>query len=396
MLLVDRRALLAIPSLWRLGFRPFFLGGSLFAVVAIGAWIAVLLGVLPEWQPLGGWLAWHRHEMLFGFAVAIVAGFLLTAVQNWTGRPGVSGTPLIWLAGLWLAARLGWLFGAPLALVGPLELALLPALAFFIGRSLWQVRQVRNYPILAVLLLLALADVQSVVGLAIGNEDWQRSSVLAAIWLVTALMTLIGGRVIPFFTQRGLGRQQQVPAWPWLDNALLAGTLLLAVLTAFGLTLQAHPLLALLFGVLAVGHCIRLARWWDRDLWRVPLLWSLHLAYFWIAVAFAGMALFHLGLGFSSSLALHALTVGGIGGLILAMIARVSLGHTGRPLQPPAAMGWAFALLNLGTVGRVFVSAWLPLPGLAIAAGCWVAAFGLFAWHYGPMFWKPRVDGQPG
>ncbi|MNZ43431.1 NnrS protein [compost metagenome] len=396
MLLVDRRVLLAIPPLWRLGFRPFFLGGSLFAIVAIAAWISVLLGLLTAWQPLGGWLGWHRHEMLFGFVVAIIAGFLLTAVQNWTGRPGVSGRPLIWLAGVWLAARLGWLFGAPLALVIPLELAFLPAVAFFIGRSLWQVRQVRNYPVLAMLLLLALADAQSMLGLAIGNEGWQRSSELAAIWLITGMMTLIGGRVIPFFTQRGLGRQQQVPAWPWLDNALLIGTLLLAVLTAGGLTLQAHIALVPLFGALAVGHLLRLVRWQDRDLWQVPLLWSLHLAYFWIAMAFVGMTLFHLGLNFSSSLALHALTVGGMGGLILAMIARVSLGHTGRPLQPPAAMSWAFALLNLGVLARVFVAAWLPLQGLALAAICWVLAFLLFAWFYAPMFWQPRVDGQPG
>ncbi|TLP73320.1 short-chain dehydrogenase [Pseudomonas nitroreducens] len=396
MLLVDRKALLTIPPLWRLGFRPFFLGGAVFALIAIAAWAAVLLGVLPTWQPLGGWLAWHRHEMLFGFAAAIIAGFLLTAVQTWTGRPGVSGKPLMVLSLVWLAARVGWLVGAPLWLVTLLELAFMPALAFFIGRSLWQVRQKRNYPIIAVLSLLTLADALVMAGVWTGNDAWQRGGALGALWLVAALMGLIGGRVIPFFTQRGLGRTAQVPAWNWLDNSLLGGTMLVAVLSAVGIGLTPHPLVGLLFAALAVGHLIRLWRWYDRDYWGVPLLWSLHLAYLWMMLAPAGMALWNFLPTFNVSLAIHALTVGGVGGLILAMVARVSLGHTGRPLQPPKVMSWAFALLNLGVVARVLLVMWWPLEGLSIAAACWVVAFLMFAWHYGPMFWKPRLDGQPG
>lgn len=395
MLLLDRRVLLAIPPLWRLGFRPFFLGGALFAALAVPLWLAALFG-LPGWQPLGGWLGWHRHEMLFGFALAIVAGFLLTAVQNWTGRPGLNGSPLRVLAGLWLAARLAWLFGAPWWLAAVLELAFAPALAWFVGRSLVQVRQVRNYPVLAILLLFTLADVEVMAGLSTGNEVWQRGGVFAALWLVAALMTLIGGRVIPFFTQRGLGRTAQVPAWPWLDWVLFLGTLLLALLSALGLTLQPGPLLAPLFGLLATGHLLRLGRWYDRDLWRVPLLWSLHLAYAWMAVALVGLTLSALSFGIPSSLPLHALTLGGIGGLILAMIARVTLGHTGRALQPPAAMGWAFALLNLGVAARVLLVPWMPLAGLILAALCWASAFLVFAWYYGPMLWSARADGQPG
>lgn len=396
MLLVDRAALLAVPPLWRLGFRPFFLGGAVFALLAVATWAAVLLGLLPAWQPLGGWLAWHRHEMLFGFAAAVVAGFLLTAVQTWTNRPGVSGRPLMLLSLLWLAGRLGWLVGAPLWVVTPLELAFLPALAYFIGRSLWAVRQHRNYPVIVVLGLLTLADALVMAGVWTGNDDWQRGGTLGALWLVAALTGLIGGRVIPFFTQRGLGRTAQVPAWNWLDNSLLTGTLLVAVLTAIGFGLTPRPLMGALFAALAVGHGIRLWRWYDQGYWRVPLLWSLHLAYLWMLLAPAGMALWHVAPFFNPSLAVHALTVGGVGGLILAMVARVSLGHTGRPLQPPRSMAWAFALLNLGAVARVLLVVWWPLEGLSIAAVCWVAAFLLFAWHYGPMFWKPRVDGQPG
>ncbi|HYQ38146.1 MAG TPA: NnrS family protein, partial [Pseudomonas sp.] len=344
MQLVDRKALLQIAPLWRLGFRPFFLAGTAFAALAIPLWLGVLAGWWPAWQPAGGALAWHRHEMLFGFGTAIIAGFLLTAAQNWTGRPGPSGRPLAALALLWLAARLAWLFGAPLWLLIPLELAFLPAVAVLLGRMLWAVRQVRNYPTVGVLALLTLADLLVMLGLARGNELWQRQGVIAALWLVAVMMGLIGGRVIPFFTQRGLGRPAQVPALPWLECLAQGGLVLVAVLTASGLALQPRPWLGGLFALVALAHGVRLARWHDAGLWRVPLLWSLHLAYAWLVIALAGQALWHFGLLSNASLALHALAVGSVGGLILGMVARVSLGHTGRPLQPPAAMAWAFAL----------------------------------------------------
>lgn len=186
---------------------------------------------------------------------------------------------------VWLAARVGWLVGAPLWLVTALELAFMPALAFFIGRSLWQVRQKRNYPIIAVLSLLTLADALVMAGVWTGNDGWQRGGALGALWLVAALMGLIGGRVIPFFTQRGLGRTAQVPAWNWLDNSLLGGTMLVAVLSAAGFGLNPHPLMGMLFAALAAGHLIRLWRWYDKDYWGVPLLWSLHLAYLWMLLA---------------------------------------------------------------------------------------------------------------
>ncbi len=232
MQVLDRSRLMAIPPIWRLGFRPFFLGGALFAVLAIALWLAALAGLWSGWQPVGGWLAWHRHEMLFGFGVAIIAGFLLTAVQTWTGVPGLQGKPLALLAGLWLAARLAWLFDAPLALLLVLQLSFLPLLAWAIGRSLWRVRQKRNYPVVGLLLLLTLADALVLLGLFEGNDDWQRRASIAALWLIAGMMNLIGGRVIPFFTQRGLGRQQQVPAIAWLDNGILLGCVLVALLRA--------------------------------------------------------------------------------------------------------------------------------------------------------------------
>ncbi|WP_460124141.1 NnrS family protein [Pseudomonas sp. S2_C03] len=396
MQVLERSKALAIPPLLRLAFRPFFLGGCLLALLAIPLWLAAFSGSIVNWQPAGGWLGWHRHELLFGFGLAIIAGFLLTAVQTWTSRPGLSGQPLAALAVVWLLARVAWLVNVPWALLAVLELAFPLAVAALMGFTLWKVRQKRNYPIVAVLLLLAAADAVSLYGLLAGHEGWQRQGVLGGIWLVAAMMGLIGGRVIPFFTQRGLGRKDAVVPWAWLDWLLLIGSPLVAVLYAAGPALYANVWVGVLFAVLGVGHLIRLVRWHDRGLWQVPLLWSLHLAYGWLALACLGMAAWHFGAPINPSLAVHCLTIGAMGGLVLAMIARVSLGHTGRPLEPPQGMTLAFILLNLGCLSRVGLVLLFPLAALWIAGACWALAFALYTWRYAPMLLRARVDGHPG
>ncbi|SFI26295.1 MULTISPECIES: NnrS family protein [unclassified Pseudomonas] len=388
---LDRRKAMSITPLFRLAFRPFFLGACLLAALAVPLWLLALGGMTGSWQPAGGWLAWHRHELLFGFGLAIIAGFLLTAVQTWTGRPGLSGAPLGALATLWLAARVGWLLDLPLPLLVVLELSFPLAVAGVMGWTLWQVRQTRNYPIVLVLVLLAVAD-----GLSLYDQGLQRQAVLTGLWLVAAMMGLIGGRVIPFFTQRGLGRVAAVKPWPWLDHLLLGGSILVGLLYAGGVALLPRAWIGVLFALLGVGHLLRLARWHARGLWRVPLLWSLHLAYAWLALACLGMALWHFGVPLNPSLAVHALTIGAMAGLILAMIARVSLGHTGRPLQPPSGMTLAFALLNLACVCRVLLVLVWPVAALWLAALCWSVGLGLYLWRYGPMLWQARVDGHPG
>ena len=396
MQVIDRRKALSIPPLWRLAFRPFFLAGSLFAMLAIPLWIGAWTGLWSGFHPTGGWLAWHRHEMLFGFAMAIVAGFLLTAGQTWTGQPGVSGNRLAALAGVWLLARLGWLLGAPIGLLVVADLLFMLGVTGLMARMLWVVRQQRNYPIIAVLTLMTAADVLVLCGVALSDDGLQRQGVLAGLWLVAALMAIIGGRVIPFFTQRGLGRTDAVKPWVWLDVALLVGTGLVAMFYASGVALAPNVWLGVLFLAIAAGHLLRLARWYDAGIWRVPLLWSLHLAMLWLVVAAAGLALWNFGLLDSSSPALHALSVGSMSGLILAMIARVTLGHTGRPLQLPSGIVGAFVLFNLGAASRVFIASQWPLTGLWLAAICWALAFALYAWRYAPMLVTTRVDGHPG
>ncbi|MCL2021216.1 MAG: NnrS family protein [Betaproteobacteria bacterium] len=390
----------SLPPLWRLGFRPFFLIGAIFAVVSIGLWIVAYLGKLPEWTPASDWLNWHRHEMPFGFAVAIVAGFLLTAVQNWTGIPGVRGWPLALLVGLWLTARLFWLLGMPWWIIALPELSWLPLLAILIARSLRKTRQIHNYPILAMLVLLTLADVLSIAGLATGNGNWILNGSMAAIWLIAALMTMIGGRVIPMFTQNALGALfKSQPAPPYklrLDYALMVATMLIAVLSAGGLGMTPALPLVPLFAALAIGHGMRLWKWYRHGIWRIALLWPLHLSYFWMLVASVGLALFHVDSPQFFSVALHSLTVGAMGGMILAMIARVSLAHTGRSLELPHPMVYAFILFHIGAVARVFLTPWLPLSGLVISAICWAIAFGLFVICYGKTLCLPRVDGEDG
>lgn len=391
MQLLDRKRALAIAPFWRLGFRPFFVAGALFAVLAIALWAAALHGLTNPAVP-GGMLAWHRHEMPFGFGLAIIAGFLLTAVQTWTGSPGLSGRPLVALFGLWLAARLVWFFHVPLALLIALQLAFIGLFIAQMARQLITARQRNNYPILLVLGLLALCQSVTLAGLVHGDDSLQRRGALAALWLIAVMLSLIGGRVIPFFTQRGLGRVEAFAAHPRLDRLLLVCGVLVSALFASGHNLQARSWLAVPFIVLSVLHGLRLWRWHLRGVWHVPLLWSLHLAYAWLLLATLGMAAWHLGWLAQPSLANHALAVGAMGGLILAMMARVSLGHTGRALQPPRAMSWAFGLLNLGALIRVSAGS----SGLWLAALCWAVAFALFAWYYAPMLCRARVDGHPG
>lgn len=259
-----------------------------------------------------------------------------------------------------------------------------------LGRDLVAARKRENYPILLMIALLAGCQAMTLSGFWLDDVDLQRRGVLGALWLVGALMSVIGGRVIPFFIQRGLNRPASPATSLWPTYVLLVSGLLAAVSFAAGLNDVPRLWLAALFLVISALHLLRLWRWHDRGIWRVPLLWSLYLAYAWLAVATLAMTLWHAGLISQQSLATHSLAVGGIGGLILAMIARVSLGHTGRVLQPSKAIILGFALVLIAGVCRVVL---VPFSsaGLGVSALLWCAAFGLFLTHYTGILLKPRV-----
>ena len=379
---------------WALGFRPFFLGGSIFALVALLVWAGMLAGVLHTTPP-GGKLAWHRHEMLYGFAVAIIAGFLLTAVQNWSGIPGLSGRPLQGLFLLWLLGRASWFLPLPAGVLIALQGSFLPLVAVALARPIVQRRLRNNYPIVGLLLLIAGCQWLTLIGWLRQDEILQRRGIFAGLWLVAAMMTILGGRVIPFFTRRGLGNLAPTPVRPWLDRACLLLSVAMPLSYATGFADRPQPALSALFAGLFLLHGVRLLLWHDRGLWRLPLLWSLHLAYAWMALACLGMALWHAGVALNLSLAIHALTIGAMTGLIVAMMARVSLGHTGRPLQVPPCIAWAFALMQLAALARVGLTLFTPI-GIDVSVLCWSAALLLFLWHYLPVLLRPRVDGMPG
>ena len=395
----QRRHADGVP-LWRLGFRPFFLFGALFAALAMLAWTASLHGSGVLLQPVGGWLAWHRHEMVFGFVMAIVGGFLLTAVPNWTGIASARGCRLMALVAVWLLARLLWVAGADAQLAAIAQMAFMLGLAGLIASNIWRARQLRNYPVVAILLLLAAANLLALRGTQQGNPAQQAQGAMAAILLLMTLTGMIAARVIPMFTKNGLRIAPLRTVRPAHVYGLLIAGVLASLLAAYQGTERTQGIwawaAAALYTGLGLGHLWQLSGWYHRGIWRVPLLWSLHVAYAWMGVFALGMAAWQAGWLARADLPLHALTVGGLGGMTLAMMARVSLGHTGRLLEAPRAMTVAFVLLNLGTLLRVTaIPGWwqfsVPMAGL-----CWAIAFLIFAATYARMLMQPRVDGKPG
>ncbi|GGO70507.1 NnrS family protein [Bowmanella pacifica] len=384
--------------LFRLGFRPMFLVAALFAIVAIGAWGGTFAG---WWglTPYGGSYFWHAHEMLFGFVAAVVTGFLLTAVQNWTGVPGVKGRPLALLVLVWAVGRvlMWWGPGWSPWLVASLDLLFLPMVAGFMAYPLIKVSQWRNLFFVPVLALMTLANFLTHLSVISGEAHWFKQGSYLMLMLVTLLMAVIGGRVIPMFTANGTGTTKVLPI-AWLEKAALLCIWLLVLNVLFGNLLPANVLglLCLLAGSL------HLCRWWRWRVWltlAVPLLWSLHMAYLFIPLGLLALAAHYLGDWLPLSTAAHLLTVGGMGGMIMAMMARVSLGHSGRPLQPRPIMSLAFALIFLAALVRTLGS-WLLhqqiLTVFVLASILWCLGFAIFTVVYWPVLTRPRVDGKPG
>ena len=386
-------------ALFGYGFRPFFLAAALAAVLLVPWWSASLASDMP----LGtNWPAslWHGHEMLFGFIVAAIAGFLLTAVSSWTGARGFAGWPLAMLLALWALGRLCVASSAawPASLVAGLDLSFLPALAVFVLVPLLRARN-RNTPLLVVLAALWLTNVGFYWGIGRDDAALARHALLLGIDVVLLLVTVIGGRIIPAFTAAAFKQQgisSTLRAWRGMTPLAVAAMIAVIVIDLWRPEGAAAGFAALAAASIQLA---RLAQWQGVRTLRMPIVWVLHLAYLWLAVGLALKALTLLGGVSLAAYYLHALTIGAAATMIMAVMTRASLGHTGRPLRVSRPTACAYGLLTAAAVVRVFGPAWPTLryaQVIVFAAALWTAAFVLFLWVYGPILLKPRADGKPG
>lgn len=390
------------PSVWKtgLGFRPFFWLGSVFLLVALAVWWLFWHGKVVL-APQGGMLWWHQHEMMFGFVVAIVVGFLLTSVQNWTGLPSLSGWPLWALVGLWLAARvlLAFPMGMNAWVIATLDVLLLPLVALFMAYLITKAKKWHNLPICVVLLLLAFSNAAMHAGSINGDARLSSQSVFFAIWLVVCLIILIGGRVVPFFVHRGLGRPR-VANPKGREIAIFLSAAALCVLQL--LRVVAVPVAAEIFVIplvaLVVLNTWRLGTWELQHCWREPLLWGLHLSYAFVVIGSVMWILSEFAV-LRVDLAVHALTVGAMMTIIFAMIARVGLGHTGRKIHALPGVGLAIVmLLAAGIIRSVWLIVFPEMILWSYSTSIILAmiAYALFVVYYTKVLWLPRPDGKAG
>lgn len=387
-------------ALWAFPFRPFFLATGAYAIVTLVGW----LGVLIQGWPLAGDyppMQWHSHEMLFGVVAAAIAGFLLTAMCNWTGAEPLSGRRLQGLFALWLAGRAAmWLSGAlPHVVVAAVDLAFLAMVAACAAFVIIRAGSMRNLPLVAVISLLWLANGLFHAGLATGDAALLRGAELGAVGLIVMLMVIIGGRITPAFTRNWLLRNGRDPELvhtrPWLERTTLVTT---AVLILLLLTGASATLLAVVAAAAGLANLLRLAGWSGWQTRQEPLLWILHLGYAWIPLGLLLMAAAE-GFGHVAPTAwLHALGPGAMGVLIIGVMTRVALGHTGRPLALPRGAVASYTLILIAALSRLITALdWLPWQfGIVLSSTAWVGAFAVFLWLYVPILVRPRADGQPG
>ncbi|EIC30675.1 MULTISPECIES: NnrS family protein [Methylomicrobium] len=381
--------------LFALGFRAFFVLAGLSALLLIVLWNAIYNGKLSGANYFGN-VNWHAHEMLLGYSVAVIAGFLLTAVKNWTGKQTLTGDQLATLCLVWVYGRIAPFYAGllPDAVIAAIDFAFLPMLAYQVAKPIVAVRQYRNLIFIGILLILACANGLIHAGILASLPHLAWLGLQLAVATIVLLILVIAGRVFPFFTERGLPgvKVHSSPAYEYgaVGSAVLAYGLLLAGVNGLPLAVAS--------GLAALCNLVRVWGWYVQRVWYVPLLWVLYAGYGWIILGFGLTALSAYGL-VQPSLSLHAFTVGGIGVLTLGMMARVSLGHTGRALRASNAMAIGFILLNIAALIRVLLPIALPdwygtLVYLSMLF--WLAAFALFVYVYSPILATPRIDGLKG
>ena len=386
-------------ALFSYGFRPFFLAAGIFAVAAIAAWLWVYATgrvPIPDWPPQ----LWHAHEMLYGFIGAAIAGFLLTAVPSWTGARGFAGAPLMMVTVAWLAGRIAFACATWLTLpvLAAGELVFIPALVLLIAVPLLRARN-RNTPLLLVLIVFWATDV--VFMFAVSRADVMLAGIAlrTGINLVLLLVTVIGGRIVPSFTASALraqGDDSRIRHAAWLEWIVIGS---MAVILIVDVIAPYSALAALIAGLAAIAQAGRLIGWRGLRTLRQPIVWVLHAAYAWLPIGLALKSVFlSTGADWASHW-VHALTIGAAATMILAVMTRAALGHTGRPLVVAKRVAVAYGLLLLAGATRVFAPALGVMPyavTVTTAGSLWIAAFGLYLTVYGPILVRPRVDGRPG
>ncbi|WP_350656953.1 NnrS family protein [Psychrobacter sp. S1-30-MNA-CIBAN-0213] len=395
-----------------LSFRIFFSAAAVFAVVMMVLWSFVFTGHTDIDAQVLNPLYWHGHEMIYGYALAVVAGFLLTAVKTWTGVMMPHGYKLLGIFSCWLLARLSWLaFGLGMTIAGSsisllyaaavFDLLFIGSMAFVIFRAVLQVKQYKQMGILAKLALLTLGNGLCYWGIINADMSTTRVGIYLGFYLIIGLVLTIGRRVVPFFIERGLSvsNAEGVKETVTLRNSKVQDIASLVFFLAFFIVDLFYPnkyLLTVTALGVAVVNIVRLKGWYHRGIWQKPLLWSLYIAFLGMCLSFLLYAL-QPWLGYAHSIAMHGLAIAGVGMMTVAMMTRVSLGHTGRSIhQPPKSVNIMYGLMVLVFVSRVL----LPLVDVShyllwimIAQGAWIACFVLFCMSYLPMLARPRPDG---
>lgn len=389
-------------TLFAYSFRPFFLLAGLQATVALPVWILLYGGgiTLPTSLPPS---VWHAHEMLYGYATAVLAGFFLTAEPNWTGAPPLRGWPLAGLVLLWLTGRVFvWLSAFfPERFVAIVDLAFVPTLAAVVGTRIVASGATRQVVFILLLTLLFCGNL--LIQLDSLGTNWgipSRQGIYMAVDTFALVITVMGGRIVPSFTEnalRGAGREPKIKSHPVVEQSAIWLTGLVIPLE---LALGDDPIVGAVFLAAAAAQFVRLAGWRSLSTLDEPILWVLHLGYLWVPL---GLMLRGLEMAFGAvpaSAGLHAITVGAIGTMTLAVMSRAALGHTGRPLKAAPLTVIVYGLITLAAVIRVLGAAIAPETiyrmTLDISGAAWTLAFGLFLVVYGPILLRPRVDGKPG
>jgi uncharacterized protein involved in response to NO len=383
--------------LFRLAFRPFFWLGAVFGAICIALWGLLFSGYI-DFSPYGGGYFWHVHEMLFGFTVAIITGFLLTAVQTWTGFPSVKGIALSMLVSLWVVGRLLMLFPYKDSdiVVAFVDVLFLPMVALALAIPIIKAKMWRN--LFFVPILLIMAALNGLFHLAvIGKVSLSFISVShVMVLLITLVMCIMGGRVFPMFTANGTGTPRVAPI-KWVEQFSII-LVVLSVVVSSGLLGLPKLVDGLIYLSAGIVNTIRVFRWKIWVTFRTPLVWSLHLSYWSICIGLVMLSFVKFELSSNISTAYHALTVGGISFMILAMISRVSLGHTGRKIQVGKLMTVSFVLMCLSFCVRVFIPNFLQNYPIVVVSSAmlWVLAIGIFVFKYTSILLSARIDGKHG